>query len=101
MAEPRLSWRTLAAAMTCLIVTAGCGLDGSSHQKVASVVALGDSVPAGVNCDCTPYPELSARWSSDSTHEVAATNAAVSGSTTEGVLRQLEADERVMQDVRA
>jgi lysophospholipase L1-like esterase len=58
-----------------------------------SLVALGDSVPYGTNCDCTPYPELP--------HGVGATNDAVPGYTTEGVLRDLEGNTAIMDHVRA
>ena len=48
-----------------------------------SVVALGDSVPQGAACDCTPYPELSAsELSQPGVREISVDNFAVGGYTT-------------------
>src|SRR4249920_841866 len=50
------------------------------HQHDWSIVALGDSVPHGTSCGCTPYPELSATsLTEQATREVTATNDAVGG----------------------
>ena len=66
-----------------------------------SIVALGDSVPFGTNCDCTPYPELTAAdLAAAPERQVTASNDAVAGSTTEGVLRQLTTDAAVMAGVK-
>jgi acyl-CoA thioesterase I len=55
-----------------------------------SVVALGDSVPRGTNCDCTPYPILTADGLAKRISEtVKRTNDSVAGATTSSVLRQL------------
>lgn len=51
---------------------------------VPTVVTLGDSVPAGTNCDCDPFPDLFAQ----ARHAVSV-NLAVSGATSSGVLDQL------------
>ena len=83
-----------------VLVAAGCG--ASSGPTSASIVALGDSVPRGTNCDCTPYPPLSADGLATSTgRPVAAANDSVGGYTTTDVLNQLEANTRVIADVRA
>jgi len=66
------------------------------------VVALGDSVPRGTNCDRTPYPPLSADGlMADSGQAVAATNDSVAGYTTSNVLHQLESDTAVIDHVRS
>ena len=67
-----------------------------------SVVALGDSVPRGTNCDCTPYPPLTADGlMASSGQAVTATNDAVGGYTTEDVLRQLDSRTDVIDHVRS
>src|SRR3954468_1927219 len=65
------------------------------------IVALGDSVPRGTNCDCAPYPPLTADTLATSGREVTATNDSVAGSTTSAVLRQLESDHDVIAHVTA
>jgi lysophospholipase L1-like esterase len=63
-------------------------------------VALGDSVPSGSNCQCTPYPELSASsLSVPATREVTAINDAVAGFRSADVLAQLRANPDVASDV--
>lgn len=55
-----------------------------------SLAALGDSIPAGTACECTPYPQLSASdLSASGGPAVAASNEAVSGFTSHDVLDQL------------
>jgi lysophospholipase L1-like esterase len=62
-----------------------------SHVEV--VAALGDSVPAGSACDCTPYPELTAGDIENRTeHGVTAYNDAVPGYQSSDVLAQLQSD---------
>jgi lysophospholipase L1-like esterase len=76
------------------------GPSPSPTPRALSIVALGDSVPRGTNCDCAPYPELTAQQlgtSSGST--VTATNDSVAGYTTDGVLRQLTSDQDVITHV--
>ena len=75
----------------------------SSSAPVAdwSIVALGDSVPAGAACGCAPFPELSAAdLSVPGVRSVTATDDAVSGSTTADVLHQVTADHRVINALR-
>ena len=73
----------------------------SSAARTWSVVALGDSVPRGTNCHCTPYPPLTADGlAKNSGKTVTARNDSVAGFTTSNVLNQLRADRRVMSDLR-
>ncbi len=73
----------------------------SSHGTTWPVVALGDSVPQGAACDCTPYPQLSAAdLSVPGVREITADNLAVGGYTTEDVVRQVTQDTRVMDSVK-
>lgn len=75
---------------------------GPRLSQVYVVEALGDSVPSGTRCDCTPFPERSAtRLGSAAGHAVVAYNDAVAGLTTDGVLRQLFGSPTVMAHVRA
>ncbi len=72
----------------------------SPTPRTLSVVALGDSVPRGTNCDCRPYPELTAQDLSQAPDRtVTAANDSVAGSTTDGVLRQLTSDQDVVTHV--
>jgi lysophospholipase L1-like esterase len=74
----------------------------SSHgSRTWSIVALGDSVPRGTNCDCTPYPPLTADGlTAKRGQTVTATNDSVAGFTTSNVLQQLESDGKVVDNVR-
>jgi lysophospholipase L1-like esterase len=86
---------------------AGSGSPSTSMPKPRparpwSIVALGDSVPAGTACDCRPYPSLSAAELKPRLgRTVTARNDAVPGFTTSGVLHQLESESSVMEEVRA
>jgi acyl-CoA thioesterase-1 len=86
--------------LTCLVVVCAASAravslfspSGAARVllRTSSVVALGDSVPRGTNCDCTPYPDLSARGLASHTgRTVKATNDSIAGATTSSVLRQL------------
>jgi acyl-CoA thioesterase-1 len=73
----------------------------SSQPRTWSILALGDSVPRGTNCHCTPYPPLSAEGLTASTgHTVKATNDSVAGATTSSVLQQLTSDNLVISHAR-
>jgi lysophospholipase L1-like esterase len=73
----------------------------TASAKAWSIVALGDSVPSGYNCNCTPYPQLSAKGLTSATGQtVTATNDAVAGYTTSNVLQQLNSDSTVIDQVR-
>jgi lysophospholipase L1-like esterase len=73
-----------------------CACGTSTAARTRSLVALGDSVPRGTNCNCTPYPQLSADGLSAS-----AANDSVAGYTTKNVLNQLSKDTKVIEHVRA
>jgi lysophospholipase L1-like esterase len=104
--------RGIGAPAVLIVVSflgAACGTPSTSKSssstattsKTWSIVALGDSVPRGTNCDCRPYPLLSADGLTASTGQtVTATNDSVAGYTTSGVLRQLESDSTVIDHVR-
>jgi acyl-CoA thioesterase I len=66
-----------------------------------SIVALGDSVPAGSGCGCTPFPELTGQDLAAPDRAVAVTNDAVGGYTTRDVLAQLQSDATVSDKIRA
>jgi lysophospholipase L1-like esterase len=73
----------------------------ATPSRTWSIVALGDSVPSGYNCKCTPYPQLSAQGLTSSTGQtVTATNDAVAGYTTMNVLNQLKSDTSTIDQVR-
>lgn len=73
----------------------------TAAPRTSSIVALGDSVPRGTNCDCRPYPPLTAdALTASSGQTVTATNDSVAGYTTSNVLRQLESDRSVIDHVR-
>ena len=100
------------------VVAAGCSSAGSgaanspaqpgtttpsstSPPRTWSVVALGDSVPYGSNCGCTPYPELTGEdLAAPPERTVTVTNNAVGGFTTDDVLHQLTSDPAVIDQVR-
>jgi acyl-CoA thioesterase I len=93
----------IAILMVITCVVAGCGGSSSSGaSRTWSIVALGDSVPRGTNCDCRPYPELSADGlSASSAQTVTATNDSVAGYTTARVLEQLKSDGEVIGHLRS
>src|SRR5690348_6634881 len=65
----------------------------TSSSTAQSVVALGDSVPRGTNCDCRPYPPLTAdKLTARRGRDVIATNDSVAGATTSTVLQQVESN---------
>jgi lysophospholipase L1-like esterase len=73
-----------------------------SSPPAETITALGDSVPEGANCDCSPYPQLGAdRLNASTGNTVTAHNDAVGGATTSSVLRQVQSDAKVIDHVRA
>jgi lysophospholipase L1-like esterase len=81
--------------------TAHSSTSTPSAPRTWSIVALGDSVPRGTNCDCRAYPSLSADGLTASTGEtVTATNDSVAGYTTSNVLEQLKSNSDVIGHVR-
>ncbi len=103
MSGRRPHW-TIAALLALGCLATGCS--GSSRPRRSSsqtwsIVALGDSVPRGTNCDCTPYPPLSADGlATETAQTVTATNDSVAGATTSSVLQQLD-NADVIAHVRA
>jgi len=97
--------RAVAVLLAAGCVAAGCAwtTTGSAAPtaKTFSIVALGDSVPRGTNCSCTPYPPLTATGLSKTTGEkVTATNDSVAGYTTKNVLDQLNNNQNVINHVK-
>ena len=59
-------------------------------------------MPRGTNCNCLPYPQLSADGLTANTgHKVAATNASVAGYTSSNVLKQVDSNSKVIGRLRA
>ncbi|HUJ93188.1 MAG TPA: SGNH/GDSL hydrolase family protein [Gaiellaceae bacterium] len=108
-----MGMRRLGCALAVLVgmscVAAGCGGSSSGSntssagsKRTWSIVALGDSVPHGTNCDCRPYPELTSDGLTASTGQtVKATNDSVAGYTTSHVLEQLKSDSEVIGHLRS
>jgi lysophospholipase L1-like esterase len=89
-------------ATACSSRTTSASTSASGTTTPWSLVALGDSVPRGTNCHCTPYPPLTAHdLAASSGRKVTALNDSVSGATTTSVLRQLESSQSVIANVRA
>ena len=69
--------------------------------SVTAVTALGDSVPSGFACGCTPYPQLAgADLARAAAHRVTTANDAAPGYQTSNVLDQLRMYPSVDADVR-
>jgi lysophospholipase L1-like esterase len=98
--------RAVATLLVLVCLAAGCAASprtrpqSSSPSGAWSIVALGDSVPRGTNCDCTPYPPLTADGLSTDSAHVTATNDSVAGATTSTVLAQLDRSD-VIDHVKA
>jgi lysophospholipase L1-like esterase len=100
--------RRVASAVVAVVAlgfaVAACGSSSPSPATKSGqgyIVALGDSVPHGTNCGCTPYPQLTAGGLTTTTgQKVTAANDAVAGYTTSDVLNQLQADTAVIDRVR-
>jgi lysophospholipase L1-like esterase len=102
----------LAGLVALCCVASGCSSSRSASSEgsstttatapeTSSLVALGDSVPRGTNCHCTPYPPLTAeQLTASSGRTVDTANDAVAGATTSTVLRQLASDGAVIDHVR-
>jgi lysophospholipase L1-like esterase len=88
-------------AAGCASTTGSTISSASPAAKTYSIVALGDSVPRGTNCKCTPYPPLTATGLSKTTGDkVTATNDSVAGYTTKNVVNQLNNNQAVINHVR-
>ena len=95
------------------LVLSGCSSSGTAAQSstippelaaklegVTAIAALGDSVPYGSACVCTPYPELTGDdLASAAGHRVDTSNEAVPGAVSGDVLAQLNDDPKVIQRV--
>jgi len=91
-----------AMAVLACVATACSAATTSPAPRAWSIVALGDSVPRGTNCDCRPYPPLTADdLQAGSGRTVTATNDSVAGYTTADVLEQLRRNRSVIGHVRA
>ncbi len=115
MLPPRLPAAVMAALMICLCVTASTGTAAAApprsapavvsfpQRRIASVqrlAALGDSVPAGGACSCTPFPRrVAALIAARAGHGVITHNDAVGGLTTLLLLEQLRHDRGIRSDV--
>jgi lysophospholipase L1-like esterase len=68
---------------------------------VSALTAIGDSVPAGSACGCTPYPQLTGdELSRAEDRHVTAWNDAVPGARSSDVVDQLEHDSSVIDHVK-
>jgi lysophospholipase L1-like esterase len=92
---------TVAGALALVCAAAACaGTSGAANRL--SIVALGDSVPRGTNCDCRPYPPLTADGLASFTgKKVAIENDSVAGYTTADVLKQLSTQRSVAGHLRS
>jgi acyl-CoA thioesterase I len=97
----RVSRRALTGVAVLAALLAGCGGSSPAKQTSASIVALGDSVPRGTNCSCTPYPPLTAGDLTTSSRKLTATNDSVAGYTTGDVLKQVQSDSGVIDHLRS
>jgi acyl-CoA thioesterase-1 len=87
---------TTATASTSASSTLPPGLVGKL-EHVTAMSALGDSVPYGTACHCTPYPQLTgADVGRVAGHPIETSNDAVPGYRTSDVLAQLEHDASVI-----
>ncbi len=70
-------------------------------KELTATAALGDSVPYGTACDCSPYPQLvGADIARVAGHAVETSNDAVPGYQTADVVAQLAHDRRVIHSLR-
>jgi len=104
---------TAAVVISLACLASGCSTSSSTASRPQSpastpasrpwsIVALGDSVPSGANCDCRPYPPLTADDLAAKTHRAAsAANDAVGGATSADVLAQVRSDATIIGHVRA
>ena len=107
MGMGRRGWCAVAAAIALFCLASGCASGqlllseaSTTAGTPLSLVALGDSVPSGAACHCTPYPQLDAdALTASSGRLVTATNDAVGGATTSSVLRQLDSNSTVIDHV--
>jgi len=83
-------------------ITLAAVASGPRLSSIRVVVALGDSVPYGTRCGCTPYPQDSAADLATAIHaRIRTYNDSVPGYRTSGVLGQLLSNPAAMAHVRA
>jgi acyl-CoA thioesterase I len=101
--RPPVAVLSLLAGLAVLLagVVSGCSSARSAQRPSVTtaavpsgLTALGDSVPAGSACDCTPYPEQVA-----ADRHLDAANDAVPGYESQDVIGQLDDDHHVIDDV--
>ncbi|MEW1954738.1 SGNH/GDSL hydrolase family protein [Terrabacter sp. NPDC080008] len=86
---------------TSTVPTGSSPVTAARLGAVTATSALGDSVPRGTGCGCTPYPQLMADdIARVAGHPVSASNDAVAGITSDGVLQQLAKDDSVTARLR-
>jgi lysophospholipase L1-like esterase len=89
-------------ASACSASSKSKSVTSTSAPKTWSIVALGDSVPRGTNCKCTPYPPLTAEGlTTTSGQNVTASNDSVGGATTASVLDQVKSKDDVISHLRS
>ena len=90
---PAVRLLTPVRALVALLVLLGAGVVAAAPADAStngSMVALGDSVPSGMHCACTPFPQqYAAQVARHTGRTVRMTNDAVSGATSADVLAQL------------
>lgn len=73
----------------------------TAPETITLVTALGDSVPRGTACNCTPFPELSAaHLGTLQSTSVSTSNESVAGLQTAGVVKQLTSNKGIRDAVR-
>ena len=83
-----------------LLATPAAATAHAAPSRAWTIVALGDSVPRGTNCHCTPYPLLTAQDLTAATGQTAkGGNDSVAGYTTSDVVTQLTSNTKVIDDV--
>ena len=98
--------RSAASSNATSTTTAATAVSAKQRKAALATIthltALGDSVPYGTACDCTPYPTLTAGDISDVTsHVVETSNRAVAGDKSTDVLNDVEKKRPVMSDVES
>lgn len=104
---PRRLWPWTTILFVFIVSGCASGSPGTTPTttsrlaSLSSVVALGDSVPYGTKCHCSPYPNQLATLASKIVgHDVVIANDSVPGYVTTDVLDQLEHDSDVRDQVQ-
>lgn len=100
-ATPSSSERPATVMTSALSTSSTPGGGAGTLQGIAATSALGDSVPYGTACDCTPYPQLvGADLARVTGHPVETANDAVAGFTSGDVLTQVRSDTSAAEHIR-